>query len=91
MHCDSCRCKLVYFRCQVIIRQKKYGLFDLLVSVALQEAPDLATALKCLLPTLGGAHRSVHPPFVFSFSFFFSRDGVGGGSFSSTGRYLHVG
>ena len=39
-------------------------------SHALQEVPDLATALKCLLPALGGTYRSVHPLSLFFFLFF---------------------
>ena len=31
------------------------------------QVPDLATALKCLLPALGGTYRSVHPLSLFSF------------------------
>ena len=49
-----------------------------IVSDALQEVPDLATALKCLLPALGGTYRSVHPLSLFFF-LFSPPDGVGDG------------
>ena len=57
-----------------------YHVVYLGVSNALQEVPDLATALKCLLPALGGTYRSVHPLSLFFF-FFSPPDGVGDGIF----------